>query len=100
MRFTRPLICSTIVLSALALTGCACNDCAGDACQDVKAGSITTVNGYCVVNPKDPVNPAIVREHKGQRVGFCCNGCTKKWDGMTDDQKDAAIRTAVAKGRP
>ncbi|MCA9283945.1 MAG: hypothetical protein KDA22_01930 [Phycisphaerales bacterium] len=68
-------------------------------CTSPKPGVITTVNEYCVVVQEDPVNPEIVREWNGQRVGFCCNGCIPRWDKMTDAQKQAALDSAIAKGK-
>ena len=69
-------------------------------CKAVKPGTVTSVNYYCVVMLEDPVDPSVMRDYKGQTVGFCCPGCLKKWDAMTDAQKDAAIKVAVAKGKP
>ncbi len=94
-------------LSALSLAACN-NDSktasvdAGDEsmCKEVKPGTVTTVNHYCVIMNDDPVDPAVVREHKGRRVGFCCNGCIGKWNAMSDAQRDEAVRVAVAKGKP
>ncbi|MFO0828105.1 MAG: hypothetical protein U0572_08140 [Phycisphaerales bacterium] len=71
-----------------------------DYCASVKPGTVTSANYYCVVMLNDPVDPTVTREWKGQKVGFCCQGCIKKWDAMTDAQKDAAVTAAVAKGKP
>lgn len=93
----------TVIVSALSLSACNSADKGGEneaMCKSVKPGTVTTVNHYCVVNMADPVNPEIKRDHHGKSVGFCCNGCIKKWDAMTDAQKDAAISAAVAKGMP
>lgn len=27
-------------------------------------------------------------EFKGQKVGFCCNNCQAKWNGLMDKKKD------------
>lgn len=91
-----------LVLVTVAAAGCASKQTAENEaeCKAVKPGVVTTVNHYCVIVQDDPVNPEVVREYKGQQVGFCCPGCIKKWDAMTDAQKDAAIKSAVAKGKP
>jgi hypothetical protein len=69
-------------------------------CKAVKPGTVTSVNHYCVIMLDDPVDPKCTKDWKGQTVGFCCSGCYKKWDAMTDAQKDAAVKAAVAKGVP
>ena len=84
---------------ALLLTGCACKSSSEAKCKDPKPGTIVTVNQYCAVNQNDPVDPALVADYKGQKVGFCCKGCIPKWNAMTDAQKDAAVASAVAKGK-
>jgi len=66
-------------------------------CGEVKPGVITSANKYCVVMLADPVDPNLSVDYKGQKVGFCCPGCTKKWDKMNDTQKDAALAAAIAK---
>ena len=68
-------------------------------CKQVKPGTVATVNHYCVIVNDDPVNPDVVREYKGQKVGFCCEGCIKDWNAMSDTQKDAAVKAAEAKGK-
>jgi hypothetical protein len=80
------------LFAAAGLSGCMCGQ--------TKSGTVESVNSYCVVQNDDPVDPAIAREYKGQKVGFCCNGCPETWDAMTDAQKDEALRVAVAKGTP
>ncbi|MBL8758483.1 MAG: hypothetical protein JNK35_08650 [Phycisphaerae bacterium] len=96
--------CALALAATALLGGCAAksSEMAEDEsqCKAVKPGTVTTVNHYCVVMPEDPVDPALVAEHKGQKVGFCCPGCTKKWAKMTDAEKDKAIAFAVAKGKP
>lgn len=66
-------------------------------CAEVKPGTITTVNTVCVVNPNDPVDPSMASaEWKGQKIGFCCPGCTGKWAKWSPAQKDAAVAKALA----
>lgn len=101
----RQLITAATLCTALSLCACASNSQAAKGedesmCKQVKPGVVTSVNHYCAVVNDDPVNPAIVREYKGQKVGFCCAGCLPRWDAMTEAQKDAALKTAIAKGKP
>lgn len=95
------LILLSVAAAAMTLSGCCanerCDDCDDAACTADK-GAAMSVNAYCAVNPKDKVNPAIpMADWKGQKVGFCCKGCPPKWAKMTDEQKDAALATAMAK---
>ena len=65
------------------------NDCrqAVDGCKK-KAGYL---NSTCPIMgaPIDPnkVTEELTREYKGGRVAFCCAGCPKMWDKLTDEQK-------------
>lgn len=90
----------TLIGSAAMLGGCQGGPKGEDeaACANPKPGTIVTVNQYCAVNNADPVDPSLVREWKGQKIGFCCKGCLPQWDKMTDAEKDAAVARAVAKG--
>ena len=87
--------------SASMLAGCQGSQKSEDEamCEKPKPGTITTVNEYCVVNLADPVDPSISETWKGQKVGFCCKGCLPKWTTMTEAQKDAAVASAVSKGK-
>ena len=92
-----------LVLSCALLGGCASSTCADtddtSKCRAPKEGTVTSVNTMCAVNPNDPVDPAVASaEWKGQKIGFCCNGCVPKWNKMTDAQKDAAV-AAVTKAK-
>ncbi len=87
------------------LVGCANNQAAmaedESQCKVVKPGTITTVNKMCAVVNDDPVNPAIEPAMwKGQKVGFCCNGCKPRWANMNEAQKDAALARALATPTP
>ncbi|MGQ0627409.1 MAG: hypothetical protein ACT4PL_04825 [Phycisphaerales bacterium] len=66
-------------------------------CEKVKPGVVTTVNKYCAVVQRDPVDPVLIAEHKGQKVGFCCSHCVVTWKKMTDAEKDASLATAMKK---
>lgn len=67
-------------------------------CTMPKEGVVTTANKWCVVENDDPVNPKVASvDYKGQKIGFCCEGCTKKWAKMTDAQRDQMVAAAIAK---
>ncbi len=38
-----------------------------------------------------PVANGATADYNGKTVGFCCADCAKKWSGMTDAQRDAAL---------
>lgn len=61
-----------------------------------------------IVNPTCPVMGTVMektapenmtRMFKGQRVGFCCEVCLKKWDAMNDAERDVAFKEAMKPGK-
>ncbi|MCK6448849.1 MAG: hypothetical protein L6Q99_20840 [Planctomycetes bacterium] len=68
-------------------------------CLKRKPGTIVTANEYCAIVLDDPVDPSIVVDWNGQKVGFCCKGCLPRWEKLTAAEKDAALAAAIAKGR-
>jgi hypothetical protein len=84
------------LLAALtfAIGACHCGETKSAECTEVKPGIVTSVNKFCAVEHEDPVDPAITPV---QKVGFCCAGCTKKWAKMTDAQREATLKVAMAK---
>lgn len=94
-----------LAAAAMAFTGCA-NKQQTAATEDTaqcKAfkGESETVNKWCVMVNDDPVNPEVEPVMwKGQKVGFCCNGCKPRWAKLTDAQKDAALAKVVALPAP
>lgn len=70
-------------------------------CRSVKPGVITSVNSMCAVMVEDPVDPALTPTvWKGQKVGFCCQGCIPRWEQMTDAQRDSNLAKAIANSVP
>ncbi len=59
------------------------------------------VNAVCPImgNKIDPakVPDSLIREYKGQKVGFCCAGCPVAWDKLSDAEKDAKLQAALQK---
>jgi len=53
------------------------------------------VNSLCPImgSKIDPAKvPAdLVREFKGQKVAFCCSGCTVVWDKLSDEERQAKL---------
>jgi ribosome-associated protein YbcJ (S4-like RNA binding protein) len=42
------------------------------------------------------VPESLIRQYKGQKVGFCCPACPQAWDNLTDEQKDAKLSAAMS----
>jgi len=65
-----------------------------------EAARPAVVNAMCpvmgtAINPKNvPAN--LYRQYKGRGVGFCCPGCPVAWDKLTDAEKEAKLKAAVA----
>lgn len=45
------------------------------------------------INP-DKVSKDLIRDYKGQKVAFCCQGCPAQWDKLSDSQKAAKLAKA------
>jgi len=99
------------VVGLLALAGCAANkDCCKDdvkpaaAATDKAATKTTPVARVTVVNTVCPLSGEdlgskdhtadVVRTYNGENVGFCCDGCGKKFDKMSDEKKAATLTSA------
>ena len=37
----------------------------------------------------------MTRMYKGRRIGFCCKMCLKKWDAMSNVEKEPLVREAM-----
>lgn len=79
---------SAIVLGAAALlVGC-------ESTQDADVSSSVApgmINDSCPLTG-GPVNPdANTASTDAGTVGFCCNGCASKWDGMSQADRDAKL---------
>jgi hypothetical protein len=114
MSIQRLFVVGVIVTGAVAMSGCsgkASNATPG--CPDghnhaahvpaSDANLVRVVNRWCPVAGEDPVGNEMVadaeltRTFRGQTVGFCCPNCLPVWDKMNDEQRDAALKAAVAK---
>lgn len=99
MRIFGIMMTATVMVAMLTPVGCASRKEAE--CQQVKPGTVTTVNVYCAVMHDDPVDPSVKpASWKGQSVGFCCEDCIERWEKKSPAEKDASLQAAVAKGRP
>ncbi|MBE0536069.1 MAG: hypothetical protein IH624_10405 [Phycisphaerae bacterium] len=50
------------------------------------------IMGSPIVPDKVPAN--LIREYKGQKIGFCCAGCPQKWDALWEQDKVAKLAAA------
>ncbi|MCX5690216.1 MAG: hypothetical protein NTV94_10620 [Planctomycetota bacterium] len=97
---SRNLFASASALALVCFLGaCAAHERSEAQCQERKPGTITSVNEFCPVQIADTVDPAIVVEWKGQKVGLCCDNCKPTWAAMSAQDKDKALAIAVAKGK-
>ena len=103
MRIAKLLSVALIAVLAASLIGC--NKPAppergpGGGATTKPASKVATVNGKCPMMGnafnKASVSPALVRDFKGQKVGFCCGGCPEKWDALSDEDKTAKLATVM-----
>lgn len=67
-----------------------------DANAKVVNSTCPIMAGNAVDRENTPAN--LIREYKGQKIGFCCAGCPDKWDKWTDEQKDAFLAKVASGG--
>ena len=53
------------------------------------------VNGKCPVTGEELPNDYCTTMFQGSTVGFCCEKCIPKWNGMSDADKQAKLKTAM-----
>ena len=57
------------------------------------------VNTHCPITGAkiDPANVAdsLIREYKGQKIGFCCGGCPEAFEKLSDADKAAKLKAAM-----
>jgi hypothetical protein len=62
------------------------------------SSKIAVVNTKCPITggalSSDGVAENLTRDYKGQKIGFCCDGCPAEWDKLTDAAKDAELAKA------
>lgn len=86
-------VCASVAL----LVGCAstCKECGGGecdgSCEAPEASALTpavhTVNTTCPFSGGTVKAGVKTVSFKGNDVGFCCDGCVSKFEGMSDDKK-------------
>ena len=73
------------------------------AVQDQLKQQVTEfVNARCPIMTENKIEPAkvtddLIRDHKGQKVAFCCAACPLVWDKLSDTEKDAKLAIVLIK---
>jgi hypothetical protein len=75
-----------LATTALLLAGCQSGNKTGD-----KAAP-GMINSGCPFSGEAVGEGAPTAAWNGRTVGFCCNGCVKRWNGWSDEQKDGYVR--------
>ena len=80
------LLAPALLVAAFALVGCN---------KETKTTSASTnmgaMNTTCPFSGRPVDANANTVSYKGQAVGFCCNGCSGKFDKMSDAEKAAKM---------
>lgn len=102
---------AAITLAATILAGCQNNKQSSGPVKDEMAeralggpkastADTRTMNSMCPIGGHEfnPVNHTedLVREYKGDKIGFCCDGCSSAWDSMNTTQRDEIHALAKA----
>lgn len=101
--FTNVVVLSSLISISL-FAGCAGNKAcceAGDAAaQKSTSGQVAVINTMCPVGGDDfgsKERPSeLARTVSGQNIGFCCEGCVKQFDKMSEEKKAAVLSAATA----
>jgi hypothetical protein len=68
------------------------------------AQPVKVINTMCPIGGDDfgggTHDAALSRAYKGKEIGFCCANCVRKFDAMTDEQKDQVLKLATANAAP
>lgn len=80
------LLATALVLLLAGATSCSYDKSSTQAATG-KAGA---TNEVCPISGK-AVDTSVKRQFQGGDVLFCCPRCLEKWDGMTNDEKTAAL---------
>ena len=73
----------------LSLPGCDSDD-NGDMDTTTSAPSMGAINETCPMMG-EAVDPGSTTDYKGQKIGFCCDGCVGPWNKLSDAEKDAKL---------
>ncbi len=80
----------------LTLFSVSCQGTKGDASADPAASggpaAAGIVNSKCPGAPDKDARTDVTVDYKGQKVGFCCEGCIDTWKEMSDEQKDKFLQ--------
>ena len=103
MRIAKLLPVALVVVFAAGLIGCKKpaepERGPGAGATTQPAEKVATVNDKCPMMggkvPKAAVSPALVREFKGQKIGFCCSGCLAPWDKLTEIEKTEKLAAVM-----
>jgi len=105
---------ATIVVTGLIVIG---SGCAGDSkikriaddgteenCTPAPAGGnrpgVKAVNTVCPVVDADGADESVTAEWRGKTIAFCCPTCVRKFDRMSDAEKDAMLVKATTYAAP
>jgi len=99
------VLTTAAILSSVAALGLVAGCASKGACCDSAAAAksdanIAVVNTMCPIGSDDfgtKQRPAeLARTWNGTSIGFCCEGCVKSFDKMSDEKKAEAAKAALA----
>lgn len=78
--------------AALALSFAGCSS----AQKSTHAAAATPVNKVCPVGGHSAEGTGVTTSFQGQTVGFCCESCKDEWSKMSDANRSAKLKEAMA----
>ena len=88
----RYLIFSLLSLSLAVLIGCTQEG--TPSTNSEAATTLNTINEHCPIMGGDVTAEGGTVEWNGETVGFCCDGCSEKWQALSEEEKKAALAKA------
>jgi len=80
----RVLLRVAAVALVLAFVGC-------QSTQTSETGAGSAINANCAMKDSQPIDAACTIDYKGKKIGFCCNNCKRKFEGLSDTEKEERI---------
>lgn len=90
----RNFILTLFVLSGVALMGCTQEGATTESATTETSASAEAINEHCPIMGSDVTAEGGTVEWNEQTVGFCCDGCSEKWQALSEDEKKEALAKA------
>jgi hypothetical protein len=81
----------TLLIIAAAVTGCSQQPSTAPSGPETAGSVMTTFNTHCPILRGEVTADGGHVEWDGKTIGFCCPGCSDKFEALSDDEKTKAL---------